>query len=385
MDMNLSGLAEAQAVDFVYGEAGNDSKKIAPGNIKIGPLEVSFAGSWIYDYPFIVADNDKRAFQDGDAGSPVAGTGVWIAEFTYTEPAWFPSTLASPLTSLAFPNLVGVGNFSPNLLESLTTLDLGNLATVIGNFTPNIMNALTTLTLTNLRMVATSFSPANMSALTTLSAPALVTTGSVSISTLGGLQVFDLPLLKSIGSSLSLSSFPALTSFSLPSLEYVGSFLQISSMTALTAFDCSALRVLGNTALFSDLGFITSLDFSNLVYISSGLTISLCSSLTSLDVSSLVTCSAFTISNGTPNLATITMPPPGTLKTASNFIISSCALTQQSVDDILVALAALDGTNGTTVYTGRTVTLTGTSSLPSATGLAAIAMLVARGCTVTTN
>jgi hypothetical protein len=42
-------------------------------------------------------------------------------------------------------------------------------------------------------------------------------------------------------------------------------------------------------------------------------------------------------------------------------------------------------TNGTTLFSTRTVTITGTSSTPSATGLAAKATLVARGCTVTTN
>jgi hypothetical protein len=68
-----------------------------------------------------------------------------------------------------------------------------------------------------------------------------------------------------------------------------------------------------------------------------------------------------------------------------NVTITSAALTQASVDSILVRLAALDGTNGTTAYSSKTVTITGTSATPSATGLAAKAVLVARGCTVTTN
>jgi hypothetical protein len=61
-------------------------------------------------------------------------------------------------------------------------------------------------------------------------------------------------------------------------------------------------------------------------------------------------------------------------------------LDQASVDGILVSLAALDGTNGTTAYSNKTVNLSGgTSSAPSATGLAAKATLVGRGCTVNTN
>jgi hypothetical protein len=65
--------------------------------------------------------------------------------------------------------------------------------------------------------------------------------------------------------------------------------------------------------------------------------------------------------------------------------MTSCALNQTSVDNILVQLAKLDGTNGTTLLSNRTITITGTSSAPSATGNAAKATLVARGCTVTTN
>jgi len=69
-----------------------------------------------------------------------------------------------------------------------------------------------------------------------------------------------------------------------------------------------------------------------------------------------------------------------------NFIIQNAALDQASVDGILSALAYLDGNNGTTAYSSKTVTLSGgTSATPSAAGLAAKAILVARGCTVTHN
>jgi hypothetical protein len=66
--------------------------------------------------------------------------------------------------------------------------------------------------------------------------------------------------------------------------------------------------------------------------------------------------------------------------------MSGMKLDQASVDGILVRLAALDGTNGTTAYSSKTILLNGgTSATPSATGIAAKATLVARGCTVTTN
>lgn len=65
---------------------------------------------------------------------------------------------------------------------------------------------------------------------------------------------------------------------------------------------------------------------------------------------------------------------------------SNNALSQASVDNVLVRLAALDGTGGTTSYDNKTVDLSGgTDAAPSATGLAAKATLEGRGCTVTVN
>jgi hypothetical protein len=97
--------------------------------------------------------------------------------------------------------------------------------------------------------------------------------------------------------------------------------------------------------------------------------------------------SVLSLISGLAALSTFQLP--STLKQigngAGNVVITSAALNQASVDSILVRLAALDGTNGTTLFSSRVVTITGTSSTPSATGLAAKATLVARGCTVTNN
>ena len=114
--------------------------------------------------------------------------------------------------------------------------------------------------------------------------------------------------------------------------------------------------------------------------------------LTTLSLPALVkinsgTGASISLISGTAALTTITLGTSSTLKSISgNVVITSAALTQASVDHILAQLVLLDGTNGTTLYTGaKTVTITGTSSTPSATGLANKATLVGRGCTVTTN
>ena len=61
-------------------------------------------------------------------------------------------------------------------------------------------------------------------------------------------------------------------------------------------------------------------------------------------------------------------------------------LTSQAVDDILVRLASLDGTGGTTSYSNRSVYLDqGTNGIPTQTGLDAKATLEGRGCSVAVN
>lgn len=76
-----------------------------------------------------------------------------------------------------------------------------------------------------------------------------------------------------------------------------------------------------------------------------------------------------------------------TLKSlAGNLTIAGAALTQASVNGILVSLAALDGTGGTTLFENLTVDLSGgTSATPSGAGLTAKTALEGRGCTITVN
>lgn len=77
---------------------------------------------------------------------------------------------------------------------------------------------------------------------------------------------------------------------------------------------------------------------------------------------------------------------PSILRIDGNVEFGGCGLNQTSVDAILVKLASLNGTNGTTSYDSRTINLnTGTNSIPSGTGLAAKAVLELRNCVVNVN
>jgi hypothetical protein len=76
---------------------------------------------------------------------------------------------------------------------------------------------------------------------------------------------------------------------------------------------------------------------------------------------------------------------PGLLVCGGDVTITVCNLNQASVDGLLVLLAGLDGTGGTTSYDTHIVDLSGNCAIPSATGLAAKTTLEGRGNTVTVN
>jgi hypothetical protein len=108
--------------------------------------------------------------------------------------------------------------------------------------------------------------------------------------------------------------------------------------------------------------------------------------LASIDLPVLTTVGRDFSPSNNAALASIDLPV-GVLKAiARNVNVSGCALTEAAVDAILVRIASLDGTNGTTTFDNKTVDLSGgTSAPPSVTGLAAKATLEGRGNTVTVN
>ena len=66
-------------------------------------------------------------------------------------------------------------------------------------------------------------------------------------------------------------------------------------------------------------------------------------------------------------------------------VIINCGLNSTSVDNILVSLANLDGTNDTTTFNNRTINLKGANSSPTEIGNTAKTKLILRGCIVNTN
>ena len=87
-----------------------------------------------------------------------------------------------------------------------------------------------------------------------------------------------------------------------------------------------------------------------------------------------------------PNMTTVGTFLPSIKQINGDVNFNNCALDQASVDAILVKLASLDGTNGTTSYDYKSIVLyNGTNAIPSETGLAAKTTLENRGCAVYVN
>lgn len=286
------------------------------------------------------------------------------------------------LTSLSFPVLSFAGaNFSPSSLPLLTTLSIPALAVVIGSFSPGTNASLVTLSAPSLAAVGAGFALGAMASLTTLSIPNLATVGTLTGGSFGPttmnlLATLSAPALAFAGGSFNPNTMALLTAFSFPVLSTILGPFTPNTMAALVTMSLPALTSVGvdlARAVFNGgniapatMGNLTTLTFPVIEVIGSS------SSISINIITAMAALSTFTLGS--------------TLQRVDgNVIVTSNALLVASVDGLLVRLAALDGTGLTTAYSSKTVTITGTSATPSATGLSAKATLVARGCTVTHN
>jgi hypothetical protein len=239
------------------------------------------------------------------------------------------------------------GQCTPGNLNALTTLDLPLLVYVGSAFTADVMPSLTTLNIPELAYVGGVFSPGHDAALTTLDAPSLVYVGNGFSPDVMPLTTLNVPELAFVGSNFQPNNLSSLTTLSLPALAIVGGIFNPNNMAALTTVTLPAIVSIGG----GEGGGSGGID----------------------------------LSDGAETALTTFTLGAGLKYVGGDVLFPSSALDQASVDNILERLAALDGTGGTTIYSGHTVTLTGTAATPSGGGLAAAATLTGRGCTVTHN
>ncbi len=249
-------------------------------------------------------------------------------------------SIPSTLTSLVLPKLKNAGGFQ-STWGTLTIVDLPSLENVVGGIT---LNSVTTLNVPNLKSAGTIY-----------------LNGLSGIQTLNNFTGGTISFTNSCGSAIANTQ----TQLNLPAFQKGTVNLQQTNNTTLTTVTLPSL--LNATVFMNNLNALTDFSFANNV---NPITLSGATSL------SITNCAALT-----------SFSFPTLVASLGNISFSGCALNQTSIDAILVRLSQLDGTAGTTLFgTGRTVNLTGgTNATPSATGLAAKGVLVARGVTVTNN
>lgn len=188
--------------------------------------------------------------------------------------------------------------------------------------------------------------------------------------------------------------------YNLPNCEAI--YWNGLSITSILTFNANALKFIGGSFTIGANATIsmTSLEtiqgnltfqgtppttFTNnsLLILSGGLNYT-GANMTSITLDNLKILGSVNLSPGTGANLFTTFSFANIKEVLGNFTTNTTiGLSQASVDHILIRLAALDGTNGTTRYQNRTVTVRGAA--PSAAGLTARATLIARGCTVTTS
>lgn len=233
--------------------------------------------------------------------------------------------------------------------------------------------------------IISSFSTTNLTSVTFRDLKYILGTSATSMTLSNTIASISFPELLFIASGFTFGGTPALTTLSFPKLEVMGTFTN----NILTITSYSFPELLEMSGLFTDTSTaVTSYSFPKLKVGTAFTLTGTKSSLTSITLPAIEYIGG-TITFPTTSAALTTFTFGPTLKaygtTAGNFVTTSNSLNQASVDNILIRLAALDGTGGTILFSSRTVTITGGAATPSAAGIAAKNTLIARGCTVTTN
>ena len=327
---------------------------------------VSVAYTGTAPAPFGAIVSAKSGAQSGS--TLTVSDGVTIETFAYSN---------GPSTTLTYANLAGIrGTSTMTAWPNLTSLSFPVLTFCGANFGPSTMASLTTFSVPALVYVGSTFNPGTMASLTTFSVPALAYVVNFAPTTMGSLTTLSAPALVYVGSAFTPNAMASLTTFSFPALAYVASTFNPGTMAALTTMSLPALTSVG-------------VDFARTVFTGGNIAPATMGNLTTLTfpvIEVIGSTSSISVNIITAVAALSTFTLGSTLqRVEGNVIMTSNALLVASVDGLLVRLAALDGTGLTTAYSSKTVTITGTSATPSATGLSAKATLVARGCTVTHN
>jgi len=343
---NLGGIGTSGSSNSLYaGLSGNSAATTDPRMLTNSPLSITYTGAWAYSYPFFLTPPD--AVQLSTTNTMTGGTGKWIEGFTYAEPN--ATVNVGRLTSITFNDLVGVrGNLAPQSLIFCTSYSFPALTTVEGNLTfsaePMSSLILSTPLLTtvagNVTFSMMSLSSVDFSSLTTVGGSFSMGTGATFPATLSFLA------LVRIGTTLTLGPSSQPSALIAPNLTYLGMGMSVNSC-AIVSCTLPKLAIIGSSGIqWGGNSFLQTLLMPNLMYCEGVLNITSDSSLSNFSL-------------GTP----------GTLMEIQGAVVlSSCSLTQASVDGVVSALASLTGSNGTTMWNAGLSIGGGTNASPTASG-----------------
>jgi hypothetical protein len=194
---------------------------------------------------------------------------------------------------------------------------------------------------------------------------------------------FEMANLVGVIGDMQIQNAVTFTSLELPLLEVVTGTIQFENSASMTVLDISALKAVGGNLDFTNCAD-SAIDLADLVFCGGSLDLYGMGSATSIDLGSLETVGGEIAIGSVTSLVSFALP--SLLKVGGNCDFSGNALNQTSVDGLLVKLASLNGTGGTTSYDNWMVNLSGgTNASPSGSGLTAKATLEGRGNTVMVN
>jgi hypothetical protein len=387
------------------------------GNAATSALAITYAGSWLYEYPFIIIS--ARNFQI--SGVVETYSGKWIESFIYTESATatrkltsltftdlegisgscFPNTL-SAATTLSFPALKVVGgSFNPTTFALVTNLNFPQLRVVGGSVLPQGLPVLTTLTFTNLRYIGGSCLPSSMALLTTLSFPELQSVGgNFTPNSMSSLTTLTFPKLKYVGGSFTLAGYApsVLSSLSGPMLESVGGAFSISSVSnTVTTVDYPLLAAIGGAftlagtplnmtnanmdslvtvgSTFTHTGTAkVSISYPALTSVTAGLNVSSCGSATSVSFPLLTTIGSCALS-ACPLVTSLNLNSLLTCLGSMTISYSGITTFSPAVLNNITTNLTLTGSNAlTTINLSAMANYRGTITVQSITGLTTVTL-----------
>jgi hypothetical protein len=308
----------------------------------------------------------------------------WLEDRFYTSDSDF--TLTQTLNFVNFGGMNNnfiVGGEGENVLR---TINLNSMVAIRGNLTITYLPALTSFNANNVVFVGGGITIRHMSKTNT---------------------VFDFYNLSHMDNNLIVDQNNTLTSFpQFPNLKIANdveytynnsttnypiftslencadiTFVQNAGLPSGPRFP--ALKISHNVVFNNNVNMATPPVFTNLVTTHGRIEISECAALTSApSFPALVTVEDDIIIRANPVMSS-GFNFPALKRVDGDFIADNCAWTDTQVDYIINKLATLDGTNGTTIFQNRTVSLNGASASPrSPNSNVAYAKLIDRGCQV---